>query len=136
MPAISTLADVLNRLLDIELQSPFARAVESVPHVGRHVGLGRAIRYLADADARRTRDLFALLTEHGFERTVGSSTVIPQEAYLSITHLRPAWIEARSRSLQAYRDAIEALAGGPEPILALLRKHLSEHAGELALLQS
>ena len=137
MPALDTIADVLNDLLGAELGSPFAPAVASAPHSARQgAGIRRAIKYVAEADMRRARELGALIESLGLEPAPEVHRPEAVESYLAIDYILPHLIAGKQRTLQAYRDAIAQLSDISEPIADLLRRHLTEHAGELEILAS
>lgn len=136
MPSLQAIADLLNDLLTTELASDFAPAVVSSPHAGRTGGgLRKSIHYIADADARRARDLWSLLQSLGLESGPKHRRCEPLEAYLSMSHTLPRLIRQKERTLQAYRDAVAAIGDTPESVAAMLRRHLTEHAGELEVLR-
>ncbi|QOV90208.1 hypothetical protein [Humisphaera borealis] len=135
MPALDTIADVLNDLLGAELGSLFASAVASGSHAGlRGAGLRRTMQYVAEADARRAGDVAALIESLGLEPAPSRQQQEPVESYLSIDYILPRLIADKQCTLQAYRDAVAQLSEVSESIAALLRRHLTEHAGELEIL--
>ncbi len=134
MPSLQSIAEVLNDLLASEHGSPFASVVRSTPHLGqRGLDVGRAIKYIATADARRAADLWSLIDSLGLEALPGRHHH-QAEAYLSIAYVLPKLIDAKQRVLQQYREAIAALGEGTPSIAAILKRHLTEHAGELEVL--
>lgn len=136
MPSLQAIADVLNDLLATELASEFASIVRSAPHAGRSgTGVRKTIRYVAEADARRTDDLWLLLLSLGMEPRPGRRHREAVEAYLSIDYLLPRMILKKERTLQAYRGAVAIVGDTPESVAATLRRHLTEHAGELEVLR-
>ena len=138
MPSLDQIADVLNALLTAELGSPFASAQSSMPYGGpRDRGQARkVIRYIAESDARRGRDIAALMASLGMEHEVAIVRPGVIESYLSLRHVGPQLLAAKQRILQAYRDATGELGAATETIADLLRRHLTEHAGELDVLSA
>lgn len=135
MPALNAIADLLNGLLAAERSSPFASVAASVPHAGRAgVGVRKAIRYIADADVRRARELWLLIESIGLEPALSAPALASLESYLQLSYVLPGLLAAKQRTLQLYRDATAGLAGAPGTITDVLSRHLTEHAGELAVL--
>lgn len=135
MPALHAIGDVLLGLLDCERSSPFAQAVAARPYAGPDgIGIRRGLAYIAEADERRAGDLWAAMLALGLEPDPAPPRLQAIEPFLSMAYVLPPLIKAKQATLQAYRDAIAALDGVGDELQATLRRHLTEHAGELQLL--
>jgi len=133
MPTLQTIADVLNDLLAAEQTSLFGPIASSMPHFGRG-DVRRTIRYIATADIRRARDLWSLIEQLGLEHQRVARRPEMVGAYLSAAYILPSLIASKEQTLQRYRDAIANVAHATDEVGRLLRQHLTEHAGELALI--
>lgn len=138
MPALQQIADVLNALLVAELSSSFAAVVAGMPYTGSmdRRQARKVIRYIAESDARRCRDIDTLMRGLGMEPDVVRSRPVVIEPYLSLRYLGPALLAAKQNTLQSYRDATVTLGSATQSIADLLRRHLTEHAGELDVLSA
>lgn len=143
MPAPHAVIDLLNALLDAQQSSEFRFMGEGSPYLGRaSVEVRDTLDYIARADLRRAGELHGLI-----ERLGGSAGIaVPQPedqylAYLSIRFLLPRLLEAKGLLAQRVRNALSALASldarqaAVVAAIDLLKRHLSEHAGEAVLLQ-
>ncbi len=137
MAVPQAIVDALNSLLEAEQDSLFRFMTEGSPYLGRaSVDVRKAIHYVAAADHRRSGELWRMIEDLG--GTPWSRRPQPAEqflAYLSIKFLLPKLVDAKELLMQRYRNAVAAVAHAPGPATDLLKRHLSEHAGEMEILQ-
>jgi hypothetical protein len=143
MPVPHAVIDLLNALLEAQQSSEFRFMGEGSPYLGRaSVEVRNALDYIARADLRRAGELHALIEQLG--GSVGIPTPQPEGqylAYLSLRFLLPRLLEAKAILAQRVRNALSALAvldahgRAVGSATDLLKRHLSEHAGEAVLLQ-
>ncbi len=137
MPVPQAIIDVLNSLLEAEQESLFRFMTEGSPYLGRaSVDVRKTVDYVAVADQRRAGELWRMIEDLG--GTPRPRRPQPAEqflAFLSIKFLLPKLVDAKELLMQRYRNAVAAAGKAPGPAADLLRRHLSEHAGEMEILQ-
>ncbi|HEX8914124.1 MAG TPA: hypothetical protein VF796_17380 [Humisphaera sp.] len=143
MPVPRAIVDVLNSLLEAEHESLFRFMREGSPYLGRaSVEVRKAVDYVAAADFRRGGELYEAIERLGGDPRPPAPQPADQFlAYLSLRFLLPKLIEDKALLMQRYRNAIAAvgkLPAGDGAVVStteLLKRHLSEHAGETVILQ-
>lgn len=137
MPVPQAIVDVLNSLLEAEQDSVFRFMAEGSPYLGRaSVDVRKAVNYVAAADHRRAGELWRMIEDLGGEpRARGLQPAEQFLAFLSIKFILPKLVDAKELLLQRYRNAVAAVGSVPGRAADLLDRHLSEHAGEMEILQ-
>jgi hypothetical protein len=137
MPVPQAIVDVLNSLLEAEQESLFRFMSDGSPYLGRaSVDVRKAVNYVAAADHRRSGELYRMIEDLGGEPR--PPRLQPAEqflAFLSIKFILPKLVDAKDLLMQRYRNAVAAVGKVPGPPADLLKRHLSEHAGEMEILQ-
>ena len=137
MPHQKAAIDLLNSLLEAEQESLFRFMTDGSPYLGRaSVQVRKTIAYIADADHRRAGELWrAIESLGGSPRRAALRPAEQFLSFLSLKFLLPKLLEAKAVLSERYRNARSAPAVQQCHSLEVIKRHLSEHAGELAMLQ-
>lgn len=137
MSAVQEEIDVLQELLILSQQSVFRRVSEDVSHLrSASTEARKAILYIAAADARRAEELWRRIEQlGGHPRFHGPPMSQQHVAYLSLTYLLNLLASAKDATLGEYRNSLAGTGNVIGPLSELVRRQLSEHAGERIILQ-
>ena len=132
-------ADALITLLDAERSSIFRLTGENSPYLNEAgPELRKMLQAMAEESLRNERDLADQLRA-GDGAVVNSSRVRPDPSYLEFLSLKfmiPKLANAKGVMIRYYENALRALGSDGGEVNAVLRRHLSQHKSDLALLHT
>src|SRR5206468_809263 len=129
--------DALNSLLEAQQNSIIRFMGEGSPYLSRATAeVRRPLAEMLTNNLRRRREL------HGLIEYLGGSPVPPRLqreeqylAFLSLKFLLPKLVNSKRLVIQRYENAERAVGPDSPEADDLLRRHLTEHRAELAVLE-
>jgi hypothetical protein len=133
----AAIIDVLNGLLEAELGSIFRFMGEGSPYLSKATAeVRKPLQEMVNTIPRRTREIADLIDSLGGVPT--PRNIQPEEqylAYLSLKFLLPKLVTSEELLITRYENALRALKGAPEEVIALLKRELAEHQSQLEILK-
>ena len=129
--------DALNELLEAEQNSIFRFMGESSPYLSRaSADIRRPLQQMLEVREVHCRELHELVEDLG--GYPHPKTLQPEEqylAYLSLKFILPKLVDAKKLTIRRYETTIKAVSTAPATVFEILRRHLTDHKAELAVLE-
>lgn len=137
-PAPVAVIDTLNALLEAEQNSIFRFMGEGSPYLSRATGeIRRPLNEMVLIGDRHVMELADLIERLG--GIPSPKSIQPEEQYLAFLTLKfllPKLAEDKKLTIERYENALSALKGAPDDVMAVLNAHLAEHREHLKILES